>query len=104
VGWHDQGFRRQVLCFYREAPPGLLHVGRFQINRPWETCTKIGGAWGWSGHGPGMSLADCVILPDVYIADSVRLEFQRWEGRISINQINAYGAPQTQPSRLHNTD
>jgi alpha-L-fucosidase len=37
-------------------------IGRFQTNRPWETCTKMGGAWGWSGHGPAMSLADCVGL------------------------------------------
>jgi alpha-L-fucosidase len=37
-------------------------IGRFQTNRPWETCTKIGGGWGWGGHGPGMSLADCVGL------------------------------------------
>jgi len=43
-----------------DGPEG--QIGRFQINRPWETCAKIGGAWGWSGHGPGMSLADCIEL------------------------------------------
>jgi alpha-L-fucosidase len=43
-----------------DGPEG--EIGRFQTNRPWETCTKMGGAWGWSGHGPAMSLADCVGL------------------------------------------
>jgi len=43
-----------------DGPEG--QIGRFQTNRPWETCTKIGGGWGWGGHGPGMNLADCVGL------------------------------------------
>lgn len=36
------------------------HIGRFQTNRPWETCTTIGGGWGWSGPGPAKELAECV--------------------------------------------
>ena len=43
-----------------DGPEG--QIGRFQTNRPWETCTKIGGGWGWGGYGPGMNLADCVGL------------------------------------------
>ena len=37
-------------------------IGRFQINRPWETCTIIGGGWGWMGDKPPMSLADSLTL------------------------------------------
>ena len=37
-------------------------VGRFQINRAWETCTVIGGAWGWAGDSVAMPIADCITL------------------------------------------
>jgi alpha-L-fucosidase len=37
-------------------------IGRFQINRPWETCTVIGGGWGYAGAAGGMSIADCINL------------------------------------------
>jgi alpha-L-fucosidase len=37
-------------------------VGRFQINRAWETCTVIGGAWGWAGDSIAMPIADCITL------------------------------------------
>ena len=35
-------------------------LGRFQINRPWETCSVIGGRWGWGGDLPPMTLKDCI--------------------------------------------
>ncbi|WP_068546492.1 alpha-L-fucosidase [Thalassotalea crassostreae] len=37
-------------------------IGRFQINRPWETCTIIGGGWGWMGDKPPMSLPNALTL------------------------------------------
>ncbi|WOH39459.1 alpha-L-fucosidase [Thalassotalea fonticola] len=37
-------------------------IGRFQINRPWETCTIIGGGWGWMGDQPPMSYNDSIDL------------------------------------------
>ncbi|MHC5058444.1 MAG: alpha-L-fucosidase [Planctomycetota bacterium] len=37
-------------------------IGRFQINRPWETCAKIGGGWGYSGDSRPYSIADAVGL------------------------------------------
>jgi len=38
------------------------HIGRFQINRPWETCTVIGGGWAWSGDAPAMPLPQVIRL------------------------------------------
>jgi alpha-L-fucosidase len=35
-------------------------IGRFQINRPWETCAVIGGRWGWGGNQPPMTFRDCI--------------------------------------------
>jgi len=43
-----------------DGPEG--HIGRFQINRPWETCTKIGGGWGYSGDSRPHNLANAVGL------------------------------------------
>jgi len=37
-------------------------VGRFQINRPWETCTVIGGGWAWMGDAPAMPLNQAIAL------------------------------------------
>jgi alpha-L-fucosidase len=37
-------------------------IGRFQVNRPWETCTKIGGGWGYSGDSKPHNLANAVGL------------------------------------------
>ncbi|MBL7077087.1 MAG: alpha-L-fucosidase [Kiritimatiellae bacterium] len=37
-------------------------VGRFQTNRPWETCTVIGGGWAWSGDAPAMPLPQAISL------------------------------------------
>ena len=43
-----------------DGPEG--HIGRFQINRPWETCTKIGGGWGYSGDSRPHTLASAIGL------------------------------------------
>ncbi|MFC1497267.1 alpha-L-fucosidase [Verrucomicrobiota bacterium] len=43
-----------------DGPEG--HIGRFQINRPWETCTKIGGGWGYAGDSRPLSLPNAVGL------------------------------------------
>lgn len=40
-------------------------IGRFQINRPWETCTIIGGGWGWMGDQPPMSYNDSIDLMSI---------------------------------------
>jgi alpha-L-fucosidase len=37
-------------------------IGRFQTNRPWETCTVIGGGWAWMGDAPAMPLPQVVSL------------------------------------------
>jgi alpha-L-fucosidase len=37
-------------------------IGRFQINRPWETCTVIGGGWAWMGDAPAMPLPQAISL------------------------------------------
>jgi len=37
-------------------------VGRFQTNRPWETCTVIGGGWAWMGDAPAMPLKQAISL------------------------------------------
>jgi len=37
-------------------------IGRFQTNRPWETCTVIGGGWAWSGDAPAMPLPQAISL------------------------------------------
>ena len=37
-------------------------IGRFQINHPWETCTKIGGGWGYSGDSRPHNIANAVGL------------------------------------------
>ena len=37
-------------------------IGRFQTNRPWETCTVIGGGWAWSGDAPAMPLPQAIRL------------------------------------------
>jgi alpha-L-fucosidase len=37
-------------------------VGRFQTNRPWETCTVIGGGWAWMGDAPAMPLKQSISL------------------------------------------
>ncbi len=37
-------------------------IGRFQINRPWETCTTIGGGWAWQGDAPAMSLKNVISM------------------------------------------
>lgn len=37
-------------------------LGRFQINRPWETCYRIGGAWGYTKNAKPLSLKDAINL------------------------------------------
>ncbi|VGO19217.1 alpha-L-fucosidase [Pontiella sulfatireligans] len=37
-------------------------IGRFQTNRPWETCTVIGGGWAWMGDAPAMPLSQAISL------------------------------------------
>ncbi len=37
-------------------------IGRYQINRPWETCQVIGGLWGWGGDSQPLSQKDSIIL------------------------------------------
>ena len=37
-------------------------IGRFQINRPWETCDIIGGGWGYMGEKPAMPIASAIKL------------------------------------------
>lgn len=37
-------------------------VGRFQTNRPWETCTVIGGGWAWMGDAPALPLPQAISL------------------------------------------
>jgi len=37
-------------------------IGRFQTNRPWETCTVIGGGWAWMGDAPAMPLKQAMSL------------------------------------------
>ncbi|VGO18609.1 alpha-L-fucosidase [Pontiella sulfatireligans] len=37
-------------------------IGNFQVNRPWETCTVIGGGWGWMGDAPAMPLPQAIGL------------------------------------------
>jgi len=37
-------------------------IGRFQTNRPWETCTVIGGGWAWMGDAPAMPLPQAISL------------------------------------------
>jgi len=37
-------------------------VGRFQINRPWESCMRIGGAWGYTKNATPHSLPDVISL------------------------------------------
>ncbi len=37
-------------------------IGRFQTNRPWETCTVIGGGWAWMGDKPAMPLPQAISL------------------------------------------
>ena len=37
-------------------------IGRFQNNRPWETCTVIGGGWAWMGDAPAMPLPQAISL------------------------------------------
>ncbi len=81
LGKHPDMWRTPEMCrMLRDLQPQLLfnprcapknfrlgdydcpenQIGRFQTNRPWETCMTIGGPWGWAGHGPGHSLADCI--------------------------------------------
>jgi alpha-L-fucosidase len=35
-------------------------IGRFQVNRAWETCGVIGGGWGWSGDSDAMHFNDAI--------------------------------------------
>jgi len=37
-------------------------IGHFQINRPWETCTTIGGPWGWGGDVDPLSYQSAIQL------------------------------------------
>jgi alpha-L-fucosidase len=37
-------------------------IGLFQTNRPWETCTVIGGGWAWMGDAPAMPLPQAISL------------------------------------------
>ena len=37
-------------------------IGRFQINRPWETCEVIGGGWGYMGEKQAMRYPDVIQL------------------------------------------
>ncbi|VGO19215.1 alpha-L-fucosidase [Pontiella sulfatireligans] len=37
-------------------------IGRFQTNRPWETCSVIGGGWAWMGEKPAMPLTQAISL------------------------------------------
>ncbi|VGO18600.1 alpha-L-fucosidase [Pontiella sulfatireligans] len=37
-------------------------IGRFQSNRPWETCSVIGGGWAWMGDAPAMPLPQAISL------------------------------------------
>ncbi|NQZ57396.1 MAG: alpha-L-fucosidase, partial [Lentisphaeraceae bacterium] len=83
LGQHPENWKSpDLLQMVREIQPNILsnprfaprswrmgdydtaerEVGRFQINRAWETCTVIGGAWGWAGDSVAMDLADCITL------------------------------------------
>ena len=57
---------------------------------------RVDGPWREVYRGETIGGRFGVILPETYTADSIRLEFQRWSGRISIKRINAYGSPQTE--------
>jgi alpha-L-fucosidase len=37
-------------------------IGRFQINRPWETCATIGGPWGWGGDADPITYQQAINL------------------------------------------
>ena len=37
-------------------------LGRFQVNYPWETCFRIGGAWGYTKNAHPLSLKDAINL------------------------------------------
>jgi len=37
-------------------------IGRFQINRPWETCQVMGGLWGWAFDSQAMSQEDAITM------------------------------------------
>ncbi len=37
-------------------------IGRFQTNRPWETCDVIGGGWGYMGEKQAMPYSDVIKL------------------------------------------
>jgi len=37
------------------------HIGHFQVDRPWESCIKIGGPWSWGGYDrSGQSAETCL--------------------------------------------
>ena len=38
------------------------HVGRFDIQRPWESCITMGGGWSWRPKGRVKSLKECLHL------------------------------------------
>jgi len=72
----------EMLKIIRELQPGIItnhrfhhppyhagdfdgperSIGRFQTNRPWETCTVIGGGWAWMGDAPAMPLPQAISL------------------------------------------
>ncbi|TLX76414.1 hypothetical protein E9993_05850 [Labilibacter sediminis] len=76
--WHTP----EMLKMVRELQPGIIvnhrigprdwrmgdfdgperEIGHFQINRPWETCTTIGGTWGWGGDVDPMSYNSAIHL------------------------------------------
>jgi alpha-L-fucosidase len=35
-------------------------LGRYEVNRPWESCITMGPTWGWSGAGKLMSADSCI--------------------------------------------
>jgi alpha-L-fucosidase len=54
--WHNPGFHAGDFDGPERA------IGRFQTNRPWETCTVIGGGWAWMSDAPAMPLPQAISL------------------------------------------
>jgi hypothetical protein len=56
---------------------------------------RVEGDWLTVHQGETIGGSFGLVLPETHVADTVRLAFQRWRGRVSINQINAYAKPKT---------
>jgi alpha-L-fucosidase len=66
-----RGFNPNLISNHRCAPRDWRwgdfdgpenRVGRFQINRPWESCMRIGGAWGYTENATPHPLPDAIGL------------------------------------------